>query len=219
MEEGTPIVPSIEDQRLDLVHRCIAGDEDAWRQFYDEYARTLPALIHDYRLTTDFVGQVVHDFMAHLFMRRCAVLGSYHLVAGVRFESWLRIVFRRFTLRWLRTMASPRWDPSLDPGDVIERDQPKETVDPAIVLSIYRAINKLGERDGAIVSLLLDGRPYAEIGGRLGMNEPAVAVAVQRLRGRLRHLLLREGLGSASAKGFSSKKAHRRMKDDHALPD
>lgn len=218
MDEGTPIVPSIETQRLDLISRCVAGDEDAWRRFYNEYARILPAFIHDYRLPPDSVRQVVHDFMAHLFLKRCAVLGSYRLVAGARFESWLRIVFRRFTLRWLRTVSFPRWDSSLDPVDILDQQHSEEAPDPAAILAIYKILNKLDGRDGPLVSLMIEGRPYAEIGERLGMKEPAVAVAVQRMRRKLHRLLSKEGLDSMPQKDFSPGEVPRQVRDDHALP-
>lgn len=207
MDEGTPIVPTSESRKLDLINCCIAGDEEAWRRFYNEYARSLPTFIRDYRLSPDSTEQVVHDFMAHLFMKRCAVLGSYRLVAGARFESWLRIVFRRFTLRWLRTAPITRWDLPLDPVEAIERQQPQKTSDPSVVLAIYRVLDRLEGREAPLVGMLLEGHPYDEIGRRLGMKEPAVAVAVQRLRAKLRRLLSNVGLDSPPPGGFSSKKA------------
>jgi RNA polymerase sigma factor (sigma-70 family) len=206
MSDRIPLVLPAEDEKLALIRRCVVGDEDAWRTFYERYRDALPDYLLDFRLPRDWIDQIVHDFLVHLFLRRCGVLDRYQTIEGVRFESWLRIVFRRFALRWMKTTPLPRWDPSQDPFEIIERDQPRACGDPHVMLGILKILSQLTDRDGRLVSLLLEGWPYAEIGRRLDMKEPTVAVAVQRLRGRVRELLSRQVLESTPSKVFPDRK-------------
>lgn len=168
---------------------CIRGEEAAWRSL-DAWCRAmLPTFIRDFRLPAGWAGELVPDFLCHLFEDRCHVLRAYEPRPPARFESWIRVCFRRYTLRWLRNRSLPHWDPSVDPTHVLDEGSAGRTHDPAVLLGFSHVLGQLSDREGRLLALCVEQRPYAEIGQRLGMKDGAVAVAVQRLRERVRVLL------------------------------
>jgi RNA polymerase sigma factor (sigma-70 family) len=181
-------IPPGEDEILDLVRRCNAGEDTAWEAFYSRCSRNLPPCIRSFRLPPDWIGEIVPDFVCHLFEDECQVLRTYRPQPPSRFDSWLRVCFRNFTRKWLKRRFLPRWDPSIDPASILEEGSvPCE--DPYVLLGISRVFDQLDEREGRLLSLRLAGFPHREIGERLSMEEGHVGVAMQRMRDHLRVLL------------------------------
>ncbi len=189
-----PDVEPIEGDLFELVNRCIAGDEVAWRAFDAHCRRELPAYVRSFRLPSGWVGELVSDFLYFLFADECQGLRTYQPCPGSRFNSWLRVCFRHFTLRWIRRVSVPHRDPSADPVAILDAESPVHCTDAHLLLGFERVFHRLSERDQRLLSLRLDGCPYDVIGEQLAMNRGAVAVAMQRLRERLRVLLSSEVL-------------------------
>lgn len=186
--------PPAEEDLQDIVRRCIVGEEAAWEEFDAHCRRVLPAAIRSFRLPADWVGEIVPDFLCSLFADRCRILRTYQPRPGARFDSWLRVCFRRFVLRWIRRRPLPHTDGTVDPLDALEARSPAAREDPHVLLGLERVIARLGGREQQLLALRLCGFQYHEMGERLGMREGAVAVAMQRLREHLRLLLSSEVL-------------------------
>lgn len=193
-EDANGHPPNQEDLLLDLVRRCIAGEDPAWRALDVHCRQVLPAVIRSFRLPCGWVGEIFPDFLYYLFADECRVLRTYQPRPGSRFDSWLRVCFRHFTLGWIKKWPLPRTDQSVDPFDVLETQSTRPCVDPYVLLGFERVFSRLMDREQKLLSLHLDGLSYREIGERLTMKEGAVAVAMQRLRERLRVLLSSEVL-------------------------
>lgn len=189
MSENVEIPPVSEQETLALVQQCIDGNNTAWRLFYAHSRRVLTGSIRSFRLPPDQVAEIVPDFLYYLWANECRVLATYRPQLPSRFESWLRVCFRRFALRWIRTRPLPHWDASVDPEALLDANQSAPCEDPHILLGVSRVFDQLSDRERRILSLCILRVAYSEIGSREGMKEGAVAVAVQRLRDRLRVLL------------------------------
>ena len=189
MGEHIDIPADSEQEALALVRQCIEGDSTAWRLFYAHCRRVLSGSIRSFHLPQDHVAEIVPDFLYYLWANECRVLAAYRPQPPSRFDSWLRVCFRRFALRWIRTRPLPHWDASVDPEVLLDARQSVPCEDPHILLGVSRVFAQLSDRDRRILSLCLQGVPYNEIGSREGMNKDAVAMAVLRLRDRLRRLL------------------------------
>lgn len=188
------VQPPTEADLHEIVRRCVAGDEAAWEALDGHCRRVLPAAVRSFALPADWIGEMVPDFLCSLFADRCRALQTYQPRPGARFDSWLKVCFRHFALRWIRRRPIPHADPSADPLEVIEANAAPPCGDPHLLLGFERVVERLGERDRRLLSLRLCGFLHSEIAERLGMREGAVAVAMQRLRERLRALLVVEVL-------------------------
>lgn len=204
------VLPPTEADLQDIVRRCIAGEEAAWEAFDAHCRRILPACVRSFRLPADWVGEIVPDFLCSLFHDGCRILRSYQPRPGARFDSWLRVCFRHFTLRWIRKRPIPHTDPSVDPFEAMEAESAAPCEDPHVLLGFERVLERLGERERQLLGMRLSGFQYSEMGERLGMKEGAVAVAMQRLRERLRVLLSFEVLDLGSPMASSDGRTHPR---------
>jgi RNA polymerase sigma-70 factor (ECF subfamily) len=148
-------------------------------------------------LTQEFLGRVLeHDWLAGLKRE------------GSKFRAFLLVAVRRFlAVEYERQTAQKRGggvlDLSLDSSDVMEPPSPDETPERAFdrrwaLTVIERAAERLKAEASASgrtklfarVSVFLSSDPepgaYENIAFELGMSRPAVAMAVHRLRLRLR---------------------------------
>jgi RNA polymerase sigma factor (sigma-70 family) len=189
MGKDVDIRPMTEQETLDLVRRCFEADDDAWRLFYEHCCRVLSGPIRSFHLSPDGVAEIVPDFLYYLWANECRVLKRYRPQPPSRFDSWLRVCFRRFALRWMRNRSLPHWDASVDPEAVLDACKSAPCEDPHLLLGFSRVLDQLPDRERCILSLLTRGFAHREIGLRLGMKEGNVGVAAQRLRKHLRDLL------------------------------
>jgi RNA polymerase sigma factor (sigma-70 family) len=189
MGENVEIPPVGEQETLALVQQCIEGDNPAWHLFYAHCRRALFGPIRSFHLPPDQVAEIVPDFLCCLWANECRVLAAYRPQPPSRFDSWLRVCFRRFALRWIRTRRLPHWDASVDVEALLDARQSVPCEDPHLLLGVSRVFDQLPDRQRRILSLSILRVPYAEIESREGMKEGHVAVEVQRIRERLHDLL------------------------------
>lgn len=189
MGKDLDLPPVTEQETLALVHDCIEGSNPAWQLFYAHCRRVLSGPIRSFRLPPDQIAEIVPDFLYYLWANECRVLATYRPQPPSRFDSWLRVCFRRFALRWIRTRPLPHWDSVVDVEALLDARQSVPSEDPHLLLGVSRVFDQLSDRERRILSLSILRFPYGEIGSREGMKEATVAVAVQRLRDHLRVLL------------------------------
>jgi RNA polymerase sigma factor (sigma-70 family) len=212
MGEHIDIPPVSEQDTLDLVRQCIEGSNTAWKLLYGHCRRVLAGSVRSFHLPSDQAAEIVPDFLYYLWANECRVLATYRPQPPSRFDSWLRVCFRRFALRWIRTRALPHWDASVDVEVLLDASRSAPCEDPHLLLGVSRVFNQLSDRERRILSLCIVRIPYSEIGTREGMKEGAVAVAVQRLRDHLRVLLAAQVLDLDPFRSSPGERsAHRRQ--------
>jgi RNA polymerase sigma-70 factor, ECF subfamily len=160
----------------------VAQDDDPVAEAYREHGRVYRFLLRrtgDPHQAEELAQRVFADAAAFLAETRPdSVLGWLYAVAERRFVDELR---RR------RLAADLPADP---PRPATELDY-----GPAAARAIKRSIFRLDPASREVVVMkLLEGRPFAEIAGALGISEPAAKMRYSRALGQLRAFLEAEGI-------------------------
>ena len=185
------------DQALDLVKRCLAGEDSAWEALVRGYTRKV------YNLCYRFTGRPEHaeDLTQEIFIKIYQTLRSYDAAQGT-FLTWLNRVTRNHLVDHYRRTRRDRVTSSLeDELPTIEAKTGPEIEPLGHVQARERrellqlALNRLSpDLREAVVLRDLNDLDYAEIAQVLGVPQGTVKSRINRGRLELARVLKRMGV-------------------------
>ncbi len=192
---------------LELVNRCLAGDNSAWEALLRAYSRKL------YNLCYRFTGRAAEaeDLTQEVFIKVFQTLKSYDAAQGT-FSTWIHRVARNHLVDHYRRTRRERGTASLDEEPDVLEERPAPGAGPGARVEsrerrelLQRGLNQLSPdlREAVILRDLHD-LDYQEIALILGVPEGTVKSRINRGRLELARVLKRmEGMkGPASAESL-----------------
>lgn len=183
------------DERT-LIERCLAGDEEAWRDLlraYDAPIRGLARVVlRSLRRPADDaeVEEIRSGVLEMLLADGSRVLRSFRWQCS--FETWLRVLVRTVCVRSVRRKK-------LDPKEIPPPAAPEAPLDRLLSEERARAVRdalaRLPSREQTVLRLFfIEGRPYQEIASATGLPMGTIATVLARSRETLREMLKAQGL-------------------------
>jgi RNA polymerase sigma-70 factor (ECF subfamily) len=171
----------------ELVRRCRAGDEQAWKELVERYARYVHAIAaQGYRLAPDDAEDVFQE----VFLRAYNRLGSLRSDDALR--PWLAQLTRRTCLDRLASAAREAPAGEIEPAGVAETLAGIEEA-----LDVHEALAALGPPCSEILDrFFARDESYRTIGDALDLPAGTVASRISRCLGKLRAQL--EGRNEAA---------------------
>lgn len=105
-----PSAISIPEHERDLIRRCKAGDEDAWREFIDTYKHVVYSFAYDMLRNPEDAEDVAQE----VFINAFRAIGSFR--GDARISTWLYRVTKNACLNFIRQRERSTWE-SLDDQD------------------------------------------------------------------------------------------------------
>ena len=164
-----------------LVARCRAGDEDAWRELVTRFSRYVYAICcQAYRLSQDDAEEVFQE----VFTRTYEHLEKLRSDEAIR--PWIGQLTRRTCIDRLRAGSREEIvDPDTMPGGA---DETMETLDEAF--AVHEAMATLSENCREILDrFFAQDESYHTIGAALGIPSGTIASRISRCLSRLREAL------------------------------
>jgi RNA polymerase sigma factor (sigma-70 family) len=171
-----------------LVARCRAGDDDAWRELVERFSRYVYAIaVQAYRLPTSDAEDVFQEVFAR----------AYENLSKLRDDNairpWLAQLTRRLCLDTIRASSRTQPEESLEPQGV---DDTIAQLDDALV--VHEALATLPENCREILDrFFARDESYRNIGEALDLPPGTIASRISRCLVKLRGEL--EGRNPASA--------------------
>jgi RNA polymerase sigma-70 factor (ECF subfamily) len=183
-------------EERELIARCLAGEDGAWRVFlstYDEVIRHLAKLaLRSCNLPGDegHVDEIRSGVLEMLVAHDYRILRSFRWQCS--FPTWLRVVVRTVCVRSVRRKK-------IDPRSVPPPAAPAEPLEQLLteerLRTVRKALEGLPEREREILTMFFaEGRPYREISDALQIPMGTVATVLARAREKLRGILEGRGL-------------------------
>ena len=180
----------------ELLARCIAGDQDAWRDLlatYDPVLRHLAALILrslGWPADEAHVEEVRSGVLEMLIAHDSRALRSFRWQCS--FETWLRVLVRTVCVRSVRRRK-------IDPRDLPPPVSAEAPLDRLLSEErsrvVQEALGELPERERKVLSMFfIDGKSYKDISAQLGLPMGTIATVLARTRDSFRKLLEAKGL-------------------------
>jgi RNA polymerase sigma factor (sigma-70 family) len=164
----------------ELVARCREGDEAAWEQLVDRYARYVHAIVvRVYRLGPQDAEDVFQEVFSRVYER----LGTLRDVGALR--PWIAQTTRNCAVDSLRRSGR----------DVVVEQIPDEDVDDGLArldeaLTVHAALDQLSPECHEILDrFFCRDESYRTIGGDLHLPSGTVASRIARCLSRLREVL------------------------------
>jgi RNA polymerase sigma-70 factor (ECF subfamily) len=169
-------VPSIDD--AELIARCRAGDQHAWRELVESHAPLVNGILRGaFRLEAHDAEDAFQEVFTRLYVR----LDTIRDTRAVR--GWLAQVTRNVALDWLR-----RGGRELATGEEIDErafDEPMHAVDQALV--VRDALTRLPDHQREILDrFFAQDQSYQTIGDELGIPAGTIASRISRALEALR---------------------------------
>jgi RNA polymerase sigma-70 factor (ECF subfamily) len=168
----------------DLLERCRSGDEAAWQELVSRHLRRVYALAYRFTGRTD----EAEDLTQEIFVRVYQSLGRYRESEGA-FPTWLMTVARNRAIDHYRAVREERARAVEDPEALERVADPAESPVAAVEREERARFVRHGLRSlpadlrEAVILCDLEGLPYEEIAGLLGV--PLGTVKSRINRGRL----------------------------------
>jgi len=179
--ENHSLRPAAENHDAELVARCRAGDEGAWAELVERYARYVYAIsVQGFRLSPQDAEDVFQDTFARIYDR----------LDGLRddeaFRPWLAQTTRRLCLDRLR--ENGRTQPFDDAAQLEEAADALERLDEA--LAVRDALAELSENCREILDrFFARDESYRTIGAALELPPGTIASRISRCLRSLRERL------------------------------
>lgn len=182
-------------EERELIARCLAGEDGAWRLFlstYDDVIRHLARLfLRSLQMPGDDaqVDEIRSGVLEMLVAHDSRILRTFRWQCS--FATWLRVVVRTVCVRSVRRKK-------IDPRDVPPPAAPSEPLERLLteerIRTVREALEALPERDQKILTMFFgEGRSYREIAGELRIPMGTVATVLARAREKLRGRLEEKG--------------------------
>lgn len=184
----------------ELVQRCLAGEEQAWRDLTERYADLVYGAARRAGLKDAEAGDVVQEVFLSL-LRSLRSLKDARRLPGwllqtARRESWRQVKRARSTAARERSAAKAETADELLPPEELETLERRQAVRAA-----FRA---LGERCRRLLDALFFGqlgRPYAAVAEDLGMPVGSIGPTRRRCLAALGAELARQGFAPPEVSG------------------
>jgi RNA polymerase sigma-70 factor (ECF subfamily) len=186
-----------EDSFADVMGRLRAGDSDAAAQVFRRFTHRLISLARahlDSRLRQKLDPEDVLQSVYKSFFRRYEQ-GALDLGGWDGLWALLALITARKCGRWAQHFRAQRRDVtaevstagSADESGVVEAFSAEPSPEEAVMLTevVLVLLRDLGERDGEILTLALQGHSAAEISEKLGRPKRTVYRVLERIRARL----------------------------------
>jgi RNA polymerase sigma factor (sigma-70 family) len=163
-----------------LVARCRAGDQEAWRLLVERFSRYVYAIaVQGFRLSE----HAAEDVFQEVFARTYEHLDRLRDDAAI--QPWLAQLTRRLCIDHLRATSREQPDDELEP----EADEDSfERLDEA--LAVHEALAELPEHCGDILDrFFARDESYRTIGEALGLPAGTIASRISRCLAKLREHL------------------------------
>jgi len=176
----------------ELISRCRAGDEGAWRDLVEHYSRYVYAIaVQGFRLAEADAEDVFQECFARVYEN----LGK--LRDDEAFRPWLAQLTRRICID--RVRAGGREQPA-EPIEAGALDETLTTLDEA--LSVHEALSGLSEDCREILDRFFTrDESYRTIGEALDLPPGTIASRISRCLAKLRDMLTEENADSARLEG------------------
>lgn len=113
-----------------------------------------------------------------------------HFKEKAKFSTWMyRIALNTAITNIRKSKTSPILEAFTESQHDLAEKQDIPNLDEEIN-KLYKAIAKLNDVEKGIILLYLEKKPYAEIGGIIGLSEKNIGVKIVRIKGKLRKLML-----------------------------
>ncbi|MDG2221302.1 MAG: sigma-70 family RNA polymerase sigma factor [Rubripirellula sp.] len=181
------------DSDAALIRRMLSGENAAWVEFVTRYDALIHARVHAaWReagltvLSPEAAAEISAEVIAGLLNNEMKTLRSYG--GRSRLSTWLSVIVRRATLRYLHSLRKQHGDADLehqaDHRD--EQRQLRETSEDRIaVLRVAR--KKLSPEDQHVLQMFYErGCSYQQLAADLGISINAIGPKLDRARRRLR---------------------------------
>jgi RNA polymerase sigma-70 factor (ECF subfamily) len=182
------------DQDLELVRRCLRGEDTAWSALLQTHTRKI------YNLCYRFTGRTSEseDLTQEVFIKIFQTLKSFDAAQGT-FVTWLHRVARNHLVDHYRRTRKDRMTSSIEDELGGLEEKPGATIEPAAHLEhreqkerLQRALEKLSpDLREAVVLRDLQDLDYAEIAQVLTVPEGTVKSRINRGRLELGRVLKR----------------------------
>jgi RNA polymerase sigma factor (sigma-70 family) len=162
----------------ELVARCRAGDQPAWNELVERFARYVLAIATQaYRLSQ----HDAEDVFQEVFARTYTHLDTLRDDSAIR--PWIGQLTRRLAIDRLRSGA--REQPDADTHEVAAPDSELERID--LALDVHRAMALLPEHCQEILDrFFARDESYHTIADALGIASGTIASRISRCLGKLR---------------------------------
>jgi RNA polymerase sigma-70 factor (ECF subfamily) len=184
----------------ELIERCIAKEESAWRQFMKSYDRciygTILTLLSKFSIReTEVAADIFAAVIERLLIDDCAALRRFQWKS--KFSTWLVSIARNKTYDYLRglkrkptiSLNTPIDDDDSEIRDVLATDLDLDH-DMEVRLTVEESLDMLPAREKLILKLYyIEGMKEREIGELLGVSVDAVSARKSRSLKKLRSLV------------------------------
>ena len=170
-------VPAENVTAAELVARCRAGDQDAWRSLVERFSRYVYAIsVQGFRLPE----HAAEDVFQEVFARTYEHLDRLRDDAAI--QPWLAQLTRRLCIDHLRASSREQLEEEPEPGAA---DDAFERLDESI--AVHEALAELPEHCGEILDrFFARDESYLTIGEALGLPAGTIASRISRCLAKLR---------------------------------
>lgn len=182
------------DQDLELLQRCLSGENSAWESLLRAYTRKI------YNLCYRFTGRAeeAEDLTQEIFIKVFQTMRSFDAAQGA-FSTWLHRVARNHLVDHYRRTKKDRMTGSIEEDLEHFEEKPSAGAGPAAQLEarerkeqLQRALDRLSpDLREAVVLRDLHDLDYLEIAQVLGVPEGTVKSRINRGRLELARVLKR----------------------------
>ena len=194
----------MKENDVQLIHRVLSGDDEAFSVLVEKYRRSVHALA--WRKVGDFhfAEEITQDAFLQVYKKLSTLRNPNH------FAGWLYVITNRLCKNWHRKSKSAAIQSleSISKKEIdefsykcYELEQRENQVSEHRIETVKRLLEKLPESERTVVILYYLGEMTAkEIGNFLGVSVNTIKSRLQRARKRLQmyneELLVRETFGS-----------------------
>jgi len=177
-----------DDASLDLVRRCLDGQEDAQRELVRRYAGLCSHIAS--RILGDADRSYVEDAVQEAFYAIFARLGQWQ---GQNLAAWIGTIAARRAIDLRRRLQRARAETTHPDGAQLpaKARHPGEIDVADLREALGRARTRMSLRQQHILDALLEGEPREQIACELGLSPRMVYYELSAIRGLLRKSLER----------------------------
>jgi RNA polymerase sigma factor (sigma-70 family) len=177
----------VEKSDAELVRRCRDGDDDAWRELVERFARYVYAIANSFRLSEPDVEDAFQDTFAKAYERLHTLRDDDAL------RPWLASLTRRLCIDRLR---ASRREELLEDAELEPAPETMELLDEAF--AVHEALAELPEHCREILDrFFARDESYRTIADELGLPAGTIASRISRCLVRMKSLLGEEIVGEA----------------------